>query len=62
MSAEQSIDWPANNFGPRMVFMGVDTDGSHGSVLDWWVEDILPANIYPPNIWMSQREKRFGSQ
>lgn len=62
MTAEQPIDWPANDFGPRMVFMGLTMDGSHSSVLDWVVEDISADDIYPPNLWLSQREKRLGRQ
>lgn len=62
MTAEQDIAWPEHNFGPRMVFVGVPTKGSHSSDLDWWVENIRPEEIYPPNLWLSQREKRLGVQ
>lgn len=62
ITAEKAIEWPADDFGPRMVFMGLTMDGSHSSVLDWLVEDISADDIYPPNLWLSQREKRLGRQ
>ena len=62
MTATKAIEWPADDFGPLIVFMGLTMEGEHNSVLDWVFDDISAQDIYPPNLWLSQREKRLSKQ
>jgi MYXO-CTERM domain-containing protein len=53
--------FPADDYGPRMNYIGYRTTDSLSSPYDWWFEKIAPADLDPPNLWLAMRERRLGS-
>ena len=62
LRGDADISWPNSTFGPLMVFMGMQAQGTPFSNLMWHHESMAALQIYPPNLWLSQREKRLGRQ
>jgi hypothetical protein len=61
VTADTDMDLPADDFGPRMNFVGFRTAAtSVTSPYDWWLENIAPAEVDPPNLWLAMRDKRLG--
>jgi MYXO-CTERM domain-containing protein len=61
VSADADMDLPADDFGPRMNFVGFRTAAtSVSSPYDWWLEAMAPAAVDPPNLWLAMRDKRLG--
>lgn len=55
------MDLPVDDYGPRMNFVGFQTAATEvTSPYDWWMENIEPDQLEPPNIWEAMRERRLG--
>ncbi|MEM9460338.1 MAG: hypothetical protein AAGF11_39570 [Myxococcota bacterium] len=60
--AAQAMSLPSDDFGPRMNFVGFQTDATElTSPYDWWLETIEPDALEPPNLWEAMVERRLGS-
>ena len=59
LSGAKGMPWPPKNYGPKMVFVGVNTS-KPSSDLNWWYESMKPNEIFPPNIWIAQKQKRLA--
>lgn len=61
LRADAAMELPPDDFGPRMNFVGFQTDAAAPtSPYDWWFEAIGPDEIEPPNLWEAMRERRLG--
>jgi hypothetical protein len=59
--ADSALKLPADDYGPRMNFVGFLTAaGEATSDLDWWFEAIEPDALVPANLWLAMRERRLG--
>jgi Pectate lyase superfamily protein len=62
VTAAQDMDFPADDYGPRMNYVGFrGAKTSVTSPYDWWFEQIAPADVDPPNLWLAMRERRLGT-
>jgi hypothetical protein len=60
--ADNPLDFPAGDYGPRLTFVGFATAESEApSELDWWFEPIAAEALRPSNLWLAMRERRLGS-
>ncbi|MBW2522796.1 MAG: hypothetical protein JRI23_01410, partial [Deltaproteobacteria bacterium] len=60
--AAADMDLPADDYGPRMNFVGFQTAATTASSpYDWWFEDIEPGALQPANLWEAMCERRFPS-
>ncbi len=61
LRAAAAMELPPDDFGPRMNFVGFQTDAKVAtSPYDWWFEAIGPDEIEPPNLWEAMRQRRLG--
>ncbi len=61
LSAQDDMDLPPDDYGPRINFVGFRTAATEvSSPYDWWFEGMAPEDLDPPNLWLAQREKRLG--
>jgi len=59
--AAAAMELPSDDFGPRLSFVGFQTDATEArSRFDWWLETTDPDEIEPANIWEAMVERRLG--
>ena len=62
LTAATALDLPRADYGPRMTFVGFDTnDTVPGDADDWYLEDVAAADIEPANLWEAMVERRLGA-
>jgi len=62
VTAAKDMTFPADDYGPRMNYVGFRTAATKvTSPYDWWFEQIAPTDLDPPNLWLAMREKRLGA-
>ncbi len=57
--ADKKMNLPANDYGPRMNFIGFQTSATGvNSPYEWWFESVGPDEIEPRNLWEAMRARR----
>lgn len=61
VTASAPMEFPEDDFGPRINYVGFRTDATEvTSPYDWWFEAIAPEALEPPNLWEAMVERRLG--
>lgn len=63
VTAAAPMQFPDDDFGPRMNYVGFRTDATEvTSPHEWWFEAIDPGTLEPANLWEAMVERRLGER
>ncbi|MGE0784644.1 MAG: glycosyl hydrolase family 28-related protein [Sandaracinaceae bacterium] len=62
VTSARTLPLPAADYGPRMTFVGFDTDDTIPAAADdWYLESVAAADLEPSNLWEAMRARRLGA-